>query len=552
LKRILRKFGLLPLAGWLRHELPREHRFRRFRARYGELLRRRAPGSPQARTALLVTGPHTSLLVDLWLIKGLELAGYATVVMALDARHWDRYYRLAGASHVHAWNDFRGSLDHLDEAKAIVERSPSQQDIARFEYAGARVGRIALSTALRELRLGTLQLESSPAQRQHLADLLARSMALADAARELLRRVAPDFAVFYDMVYLRRGELFDLCLQDRIRTVVWHPAHKNNHLILKTYGLENREDHPVSLSPDSWSLMERMAWTDARRARLRSELSGAYARGDWYGESGTQFSKRVLARSEVRTRLGLDPGRKTAFIFAHIAWDAPLSWGESLFESYEQWLIETVRAACRNDKVNWVIKIHPANVGKQLKEQYLGEPAEQVALRRQVGALPPHVVLLRADSEISTFALFELMDYCLTVRGTIGIEAASLGIPVITAGTGRYDRRGFTVDSASRGQYLDRIRRIQDIAPLAPPARELAERFAYGVFVSRPFPLEAISLEFSEEAGPKSNFTRSCINAGSAEAWHSARDLALLARWLGDPQGAEFLMPIVEKQEAGH
>ena len=279
MKLILRKLGLLPLARWLRHELPLEYRFRRFRGRYGKLLHCRTPRPPQGKTALLVTGPHTCLLVDLWLIKALELAGYATVVMALEARHWDRYYRLAGASKVHSWSDFPGSQNLLEEAKAIVERSRSLQDIAGFEYSGARVGRIALSTALRELRLGTLHLESSPIQRQHLANLLARSMAFADAARKLLRQVAPQLAVFYETVYLRRGEIFDLCLQDRIRSIVWHPAHKNNHLIFKTYGLENREDHPVSLSPESWRAMGRMAWTDARRARLQEELSGAYSRG---------------------------------------------------------------------------------------------------------------------------------------------------------------------------------------------------------------------------------------------------------------------------------
>lgn len=540
---LLGVLGLLPLIRWLRFGLPREYRFRKFRHRYGEILGRRRPQSPPAKTALLVSGPHTCLLVDLWLIKALELAGYATVVLTLGARQWNRYYELGGASKVHSWDDFRGSRNHLEEAKAVVAQNPSLPSLARFEHAGARVGRVASSTTLRELRIGSLDLASSPFQQRHLANLLSRSMSLADAARELLRRIAPECVVFSDLVYLRRGELFDLCLLDGVQTVVWHPAHRNNSLILKRYGLANREDHPVSLSPESWRLIQQMPWTDAHRAELQGELARAYSQGDWYGESGTQFSKRFVGRAEIQKRFGLDPARKSAFLFPHIAWDAPLSWGESLFETYEQWLVETVRAACRNDKVNWVIKIHPANVGKQLKERYAGVPAEVAALRKHIAVLPPHVILLPAESDISTFPLFEMMDYCLTVRGTIGVEAASFGIPVLTAGTGRYDRRGFTVDSESRQQYLDRIGRIQDIPRLSPAARELAERFAYGIFLLRPFPLETVSLEFDKGVSAQDNFTRSRINAASNAEWDSAGDLHLLAKWLGDPGNADFLVP---------
>ncbi len=548
MKLLLRKLGLPSLVRWVRFELPQAYRFRQFRSRYGEMLGARTTRPTRTKTALLVSGPHTCLLVELWLIKALELAGFATVVLILNERYRDPYYRLAGARNVCSWDDFLGSQDFLAEAKTVVERNRSLHDIASFEHGGVRVGRIASSTTLRELRLGSFELESSQVQRQHLATLLARSMSLAVASRELLRRVAPDCAVIHDMVYSQRGELFDLCLLDQVRTILWQPAHKNNSLILKRYGPANREEHPVSLSSDSWRLMEHMTWTEAHRARLQTELSSAYSQGAWYGESGTQFSKRFIARDEIQRRLGLDPARKCAFIFPHITWDAPFSWGENLFDTYEQWLVETVRAACRNDKVNWVIRIHPANVGKQMKEQYCGEPAELTTLRKLMAALPPHVFLMPAENEISTFSLFALMDYCLTVRGTIGIEAASFGIPVVTAGTGRYDRRGFTVDSASRGQYLDRLGRIQDIPPLAPPARELAERFAYGIFVLRPFPLQTISLEFDKEYSPKDNFTKSRINVTSTMEWESASDLNVLANWLGDSDNADFMMPMTENR----
>ena len=102
---------------------------------------------------------------------------------------------------------------------------------------------------------------------------------------------------------------------------------------------------------------------------------------------------------------------------------------------------------------------------------------EEETLRMRFGQLPKHVSLVPARSDISTLSLFPVMDYCLTVRGTVGLEAACRGIPVLTGGTGRYDRKGFTVDSATPRQYLERIARLQDISPSVAGASRVGRAF---------------------------------------------------------------------------
>ena len=39
--------------------------------------------------------------------------------------------------------------------------------------------------------------------------------------------------------------------------------------------------------------------------------------------------------------------------------------GRDLFDDQEHWFIESVRGACANDRVNWIVKLHPANVWKR-------------------------------------------------------------------------------------------------------------------------------------------------------------------------------------------
>ena len=557
LKSILKTVGLLDTARQIRrkapfltepepngHESVYHQRFLEFKRQYGDVLRHTLnDASQEQRKALIIGSGFPEVELELGLIKALELAGFIPVVIIIHERENQEYYNLASVKELYFWEDVYTSPD-FTTAETIIERFQSVEELKTFEYADARVGKIAVSTALRKLRVGTLDLQAAP-DRQTLIACLASSMASATASQRLLRQVRPELALFVDWVYTPEAELFDTCLMQDISTITWDPAHKSNTLLLTRYTLEYRDQNHGSLSPESWQLVRNMEWTDTHREQLQQELYSAYASGDWYSVCGTQFNKRLMDAEDLRKRLGLDPAKKTAFIFPHIFWDASLTWGEDIFRDYEEWFIEAVRAACANNQVNWVIKIHPAHVGKSVMESFHDEPAEVVALREHIGNLPPHISFIPADSDINTFSLFELMDYCLTVRGTVGIEAASFGIPVLTAGTGRYDHRGFTIDSETRKQYLERLAHIQDIPRLSPAQRELAERYAYGLFLLRPFPLTTVTLEFHNT---KSFLSQIAIRIKTKEEWYTAPDLRSFAQWVTEGK-LDYLQPLPENYE---
>lgn len=556
LRLILRAVGLLPVArrfrrmltDFLRPEPPLkpEHyqRFFRFKRRHGNVLRQSLDGAAREQKRVLVFGSgFPEVEAELGLVKALELAGYSsTVVVSRKQRLELKYYKLA-VKQILFWEEFIPPAD-TEAAEAVIERCRSVQDLMKFQYVGIRVGLFAVSTTLRVHHVGFLDF-SSPKDVRILVEQLASAMSYATAAQRIVQRVCPALALFVDGVYTPDGELFDACVRSGVDAISWDVAHKSNALMFKRYNLGNRDQHPWSLSPESWQILCEMEWTDAHREQVQQELYGSYSSGDWYSTHGTQFNKRILDATAIRRELGLDPRKKTAFIFPHILWDASLNWGKDLFRDYEEWLIETVRVACANDHVKWVIKIHPAHVGKNVVEGYRGEPAEAVVLRKHIGDLPPHVIFIPADSSISTFGLFNVMDYCLTVRGTVGIEAARLGIPALTAGTGRYSNMGFTIDSKSREEYLERVAHIQEIARLSPEQQELADRFAYGLFILRPFPLESFTLEYRDDKNFLSNIE---IKIKTENEWYNAPDLRAFAKWVVDSSQSDFLLPLPKTQ----
>jgi hypothetical protein len=493
------------------------------------------PRGATKRALIVAKGSLKGTKVEIGLLKGLELAGFVPTILT-NRSDLKKMYRLAGVSSFARWDQFRDPVPYA-RAASLVDAATCVEELLPVEHGGARVGKFALSTTFRTLRAGRLNLADANTKRV-LARHLAEGMARAETSRQLIDLVQPDLALFMGNRYTGQGELMDVCLQHGVDVLTWFDAHRSSSLMLKRYRLDNRDRHHGSLSDETWAALCRAPWTEAKRDELRRELHDTYTAGDWYARGGTQFNKRVVAADTLRARLKLDPGKKTAVIFPHIVWDATLFWGTDLFGNYEDWLVETVRAASANANVNWIIKIHPAHVYKRATEGYADEPAELRAIRERVGPLPPHVVVIAPDSDINTYSLFPLMDYCLTVRGTIGIEAACLGIRVLTAGTGRYDHRGFTTDAATREEYVARIAAIEELPPLSSQERELAERFAYGAFVLRPLPLTSMSIDHERTIEATTTVR---LNATSSAMLRRAADLTALAAWAADRSAEDFL-----------
>ncbi|MCY4523761.1 MAG: hypothetical protein OXB84_03370, partial [Halobacteriovoraceae bacterium] len=120
--------------------------------------------------------------------------------------------------------------------------------------------------------------------------------------------------------------------------------------------------------------------------------------------------------------------------------------------------------------------------------------------------IPSHIKIISPEDDISTYSLYGIIDYCLTIRGTCGIEAALLGKRVLTAGTGGYSGRGFTYDFDSKEEYLKTVNQIEKVPPMSDVEIQLAEKYAYGLFILRPLPLDLIKIKFSHDEVASFNF----------------------------------------------
>jgi hypothetical protein len=480
--------------------------------------------------------------VQLALLKSLEMAGYRPTVL-LDrsdpAGLLAGYYAIAGIPTC-LIKDFAFQAEsYLAEAREVLLGARSFGDVIERTFHGIGAGTIALSSTIRQLgsrstRLTALDL-GQKADRNLVERRLAKSILATVCAERVLEELRPDLVVFGGTEYTPTAELFELCLRKEVSAVVYDVAHRSSRLMLKRYTSSNKGDPCASLSSETWEMLKRLEWTDEVQRAIDDELRAGYATGDWYGACWTQSGKHPEDAARLKARWGLDPQRKTAVIFSHVLWDAPLSWAKPLFPTFESWLAASVGAACRNPKLNWVVKIHPASMAKE--GHSTGEPAEVRLIRERIGPLPRNVVILPAESDISTDSVLAITDYCVTVRGTVGIEAARLGIPVLTSATARYSHRGFTIDSESVEEYVQALASLDQIPPLNEEQRQLANRFAYGLFVLRPLTMTSVTWQY----GSFAQKPRTQVHVRDPREWAERNDIQALAAWFGSSTQEDFL-----------
>ena len=464
-----------------------ERDYRSFRRRYGDVI----GGHPAAAdgVALVASLTHSvfQLKLEGMISKAFQHEGVEPVALVpSDTALPRRYLELFGLRRFVTLSDYL-SAELEAEARREAERALASVDgeagLKALTFRGAGIGRQALSTVSRHLHEGRVDL-SDARTRDLLVEFLGLSIRTALASERLLADLRPDVVLFNERNYAAEGPLSDLALERGLNVIQFVGGYEDDALVFKRYTAATRGLHPRSLAEESWATVREMPWTPERDRELDDEFARRYD-GHSYLAKLNLGNAREQSTDEIVTGLELDPSKPTAVVFSHVLWDANMFYGRDLFDDQEQWFVETVRAATENDRVNWVVKLHPANVWKLKRDHAHGELDEVVAIREQIGRLPAHVRLLEPASEISPWSLFGLTDVGVTIRGSIGFELPCFGVPVLTAGTGFYAGRGFTVDSETADEYLARLRTIEGTPRPTAEQVALARRHAYGLFKLR-------------------------------------------------------------------
>jgi hypothetical protein len=516
----------------------------RLRARHGRTLAPLTEGGPPYALVVSLSEFVYQLKLEAMVAKAAELEGLTPAFLVPDSAAFaGRYLERFGIRKLVRLADYVDeAVDERaqDEVRALLRDDFTVKELAAVEYRGASIGRFVLSTVSRALHEGTVDLTSPHAQRQ-IREQLQVAVRSTLAAEAILDELQPELVLFIERNYAAEAPLSELALRRGINVVQFVASSRDDAFVFKRYTTETKRVHPRSLADESWERVRGLPWTSVQEAELDEEFRRRYDPANALARRRLEWA-REWSPDAIRSELGLDPSKRTAVVYSHILWDANMFYGDDLFEDQEAWFVATVRAAVENDRANWVVKLHPDNVWKRRRDNLEGEVGEIALIEEHVGRLPDHVKLLRPESPISTRSLFDVTDVGITIRGSVGIELPCFGVPVLTAGTGFYSGRGFTIDSASREEYLGRLAHVEELARLTPAQVELARRHAHALFRLRPTTFTSFRTVIRPLAEMGHLLDHDLIlELGSRDELRRAPDLRRLGRWIVRSRELDYL-----------
>ena len=113
----------------------------------------------------------------------------------------------------------------------------------------------------------------------------------------------------------------------------------------------------------------------------------------------------------------------------------------------------------------------------------------------------------------------------------------------LTAGTGRCDQFGFTVDSDSAEAYLAKLADIQNLPAMTNQQIQWAKRHAHTVFCRKPWVFKSWRASFDRSGRKHMLDSNLELAAHSWDEIGDNEDLRLWAEWASDPSQVDYLSP---------
>lgn len=495
-------------------------------------------GEGEALLVALTDSPYEIKLLCMFGLF-LQMEGVSTELLLASPQtsRSKRYAASFGITSISDIDDFsrdRSEVDFL-AATAMKAAMQSPQTFRSYAVKGWWAGPQVLAKLLtaQQPTISALDL-SSPATVEAIYEVAERFAAV----RKWLTGRSFSLAVCIEANGPLHGPVIDALIESDCPVIQVTQPLRANQIFLKRFTRANRRHHPASVAPETLATLASRDLSVDEDTLLQLTLEERYSAAQTLF-SGQLDLEMQMDREQFCSHFQLQTEKPIVVLFPHILWDANLFYGDDLFEDYASWLVQTVRVLSRLDQVSVLIKLHPAN---QWKYQGPQDSAESRLLSSE-GLIPsPNLRLVPPSTPVSTWCFLLNADYGITVRGSVGFEMPCFGKPVLTAGTGRYSNLGFTVDSATQEEYLEKLETIAQIPQLNQHETSLARKHAFLAAIRRPWTMtsfQTIESLSSNHGHPLKRNLHTEIEA--TEELGNASDVRLWLNWALHSASADYL-----------
>ena len=381
-----------------------------------------------------------------------DRCGWYTDEVASAARL--RHYRLAD------------DLPWGDDAR----RAPAEAAPASGQVDPRRTSDISVAWMLR-----SADVEGSPRGSEMLADFAVAAGGVASWAERVIDDFRPDTVFLVGGLFAAERTFMQVARAREIRVITYEVAQRENSLVFAA-------NKPAGWfeTADAWERLRDTPLTDPQRRSIESLLN---ARSEGRGAAERYYDNPLADPDRLRQALELPDGARVVSMFTNLTWDSAVVGRDLAYDSMLDWVADSVRTASELHGTALVVRVHPGEERWGTMQPVAGA----------LGELPANVRLIGPEQAVSSYGLLELSDLVLAYSTTVGLEAATRGVPVAVAGQTHYRDRGFTYDLDSP-DGLRQLLRAGDWS-ITDEQVELAFRYAFMFFFRFLTPFPAVPLE---------------------------------------------------------
>lgn len=335
------------------------------------------------------------------------------------------------------------SQDQRAQAHKIVN-SLDYKELENFSYEGIPLGKL-VQVSTRWFLTAT-DIAGSKQGLEVYRNFVISAIIVSDVAKNLLKNVRPDVIFLLNGLFFEERIICSWAERLLIPFVTYENGFMKNSFVFARnsiacyYDISEHwpsvKNRPLSTKENEWLdnyLIDRQV---GNRAIIQ------------------YWPKREERITAIKRKLNLDGAKKIVVAFTNIIWDSAVQERDIGFAGMFKWLSQIIAFFSRHREYQFIIRIHPAEI--RLKGRETKEGAAQF-IRSAFSELQSNIQIVLPDSKISSYRLIEISDLILTYTSTIGLEAALMGKPVMVAGQTHYRGKGFTLDTDTEAEYLDRL-----------------------------------------------------------------------------------------------
>lgn len=362
--------------------------------------------------------------------------------------------------------------------RQIADSTPLDE-VFIYRYKSIDVGRLASSSIVRFYK-GKTEDWDERVVREYFYSALVTT----EAAINAYKILQPDYVFMSQTFYADWGPVLSLAVRKKIPVTILTSGYLPSCFYFSTVrNIKEIDSHRIS--DVTWEKIQKRKINKQQIKTVQDYIQTRYQKGF---ASDITINSNFQQKEQLIKFFNFPVKRPLWCLFTHINWDEVFNYTPMAYQTVNEWVLESIRYMIHMKDVNWIIKIHPAEVNE--KSSYtVGS-----YIRATFSTLPAHVQVISADEHINTLSLLSAVDGGISICGTVGLELSTMGKPVILAGLAHYGHKGFTHDAYRVKKYLQLLKSAHKISPLTKQQIYKAQAYAYSYFIERQIPLDVYSM----------------------------------------------------------